>query len=101
MKTFVIGGAGFLGSHIVDALLQHSHDVTVLSRSPASAVKRLPGAVEIEENYIDPSESQALLGYGGDAIDTAFAETVSSVPEPTLRDGWEKLKAAIKPGPAG
>ncbi len=54
-----------------------------------------------EENYIDPAESQQLLGYGGDSIDTAFAETVSSVPELSMRDGWNKLKEAIKPGAAG
>ena len=30
MKSIVTGGAGFIGSHLVDELLSLKHDVTVL-----------------------------------------------------------------------
>lgn len=34
MKALVLGGCGFIGSHVVDALLNAGHDVSVLDRSP-------------------------------------------------------------------
>ena len=38
MKAFVTGGTGFLGTHLVNALLAGGHDVTCLVRSPAKAI---------------------------------------------------------------
>lgn len=34
MKAFVTGGTGFIGSHVVDLLLEHGHSVRLLSRKP-------------------------------------------------------------------
>ncbi len=60
MKTLVIGGAGFLGGHIVEALLEDNHSVTVMSRSPDSAAERLPDDVEIVQGDINLLDSKAL-----------------------------------------
>ncbi len=35
MKTIVFGGSGFLGSYVVDALLEHGHNVVVFDRKPS------------------------------------------------------------------
>lgn len=37
MKALVTGATGFVGSHLVDALLARGHEVTALIRSPAKA----------------------------------------------------------------
>ena len=33
MRVLVTGGAGFIGSHVVDALVEAAHDVVVLDRA--------------------------------------------------------------------
>ena len=35
MHAFITGGAGFIGSHLAEALLDQGHQVTVLERNPA------------------------------------------------------------------
>ena len=37
MRVFVVGGAGFLGTHLLPKLLEHGYDVTVLTRSREKA----------------------------------------------------------------
>jgi nucleoside-diphosphate-sugar epimerase len=42
MKAFVTGGTGFVGSHLVDALLERDVEVTCLVRTPAKLMRLFP-----------------------------------------------------------
>ncbi|MBE3636838.1 NAD-dependent epimerase/dehydratase family protein [Mangrovicoccus algicola] len=57
-KVLVIGGCGFIGSHIVDALLAAGVSVRVLDRRPETFREPLP---EVEYNFGDFSDPFQLL----------------------------------------
>jgi len=44
MRILVAGGAGFIGSHIVDALLQNRHEVAVFDNLSTGGVRIFPRA---------------------------------------------------------
>ena len=40
MKLLITGGTGFIGQHLITALLKQNHQITVLSRQPDTLTKR-------------------------------------------------------------
>jgi len=56
LKVLVTGGTGFVGTHVVNALLRRGHAVAVLSRRPESARNRYNRQVAIVQgDVLDPS----------------------------------------------
>jgi UDP-glucose 4-epimerase len=57
MKILVTGGAGFIGSHIVDALLRDRHAVAVLDDLSSGSRDNLPGGVPLHVADIVDAEA--------------------------------------------
>jgi UDP-glucose 4-epimerase len=68
-RFLVTGGAGFIGSHLVEALLDDDHDVRVLDDLSSGNSDNLPRAVEfIKADVADPD----IVGRAFDGIDGCF-----------------------------
>lgn len=57
MKVLVTGGAGFIGSHIVDALIAKGHDAVVVDNLSTGKAENLTGAML---HKVDICDSDAL-----------------------------------------
>jgi len=69
MNILVAGGTGFVGSHLVPALLAAGHRVRCLSRDPQRASRRLPSAAEIVRGDVHDPDSLRVAMRG---IDVAY-----------------------------
>jgi UDP-glucose 4-epimerase len=74
VKTIVTGGAGFIGSHLVDALLARGDEVLVLDDLSLGKRDNLTGALDAGARLeqLDIADSEAFMaageGFGPDAI---------------------------------
>jgi UDP-glucose 4-epimerase len=90
MKTVVTGGCGFIGSHLVDLLLSHDHEVLVIDNFSTGRPKNLEhhkGNKNLSIVELDISESQEKmkeLFSGSDYIFhlAALADIVPSMENP-------------------
>ncbi len=82
MKALVLGGTGFIGSHVVDRLLTAGHQVRVFARSAEKFRQPLP---EVDYRLADfaniPALVEALTG-----VDVVFHLISTTVPSTSNRD---------------
>ena len=68
MLVLVVGGTGFIGSRLVDALVARGDQVTVVSRDPAKARHKLPEGVKAR-GYPPPLDGfDAVINLAGEGL---------------------------------
>jgi len=88
MKSLVTGGAGFIGSHLVDALLNLDHEVVVLdnfSTGRVGNIEHVKNDIEFVECDISQSDGWSKSFRGVDWVFhlAALADIVPSIQDPT------------------
>lgn len=97
MKALVTGATGFVGGHVVDALLARGIEVTALVRSPARAAALRDRGVRLVPGDLHDSDALARATEGQDVIQHV-AGAVAAVDEAAYRranvEGTANLLAA-------
>jgi UDP-glucose 4-epimerase len=75
VRVLVIGGCGFIGSHVVDCLLQGGVEVRVLDRRPEAFRPPLPGVDYVLGDFADTAQVFEALA-GMDAVVHLASTTV-------------------------
>ena len=109
MRVMVTGGAGFVGSHMVDRLVARGDDVLVVDDLSTGSASNLPPGVELEEMDIaSPRLLDVASAWRPEAVCHAAAQpsVPVSMSDPLLdahtnvMGGLNVLRAAMEAGPA-
>lgn len=76
MKILVLGGNGFIGSHVVEALAKNGHEVRVLSRTQGGG----PPSERTFEHVLGDYRDPLCLGRALEGVDLVFHCISSTVP---------------------
>ncbi|OAX87404.1 TIGR01777 family protein [Xanthomonas nasturtii] len=66
MQLLITGGTGFIGQALCPALLQAGHKVSVLTRDPRRASRKLPGVTAVDT--LDGVRADAVINLAGEPL---------------------------------
>jgi UDP-glucose 4-epimerase len=97
MKVLVTGGAGFIGSHIVEALLDDGHSVVVVDDLSSGSRANLAAGVELIEHDVASTETSALIARlaPGVVVHAAAQVSVSASTADPRRDAVSNILGSI------
>jgi UDP-glucose 4-epimerase len=88
MRVFITGGAGFIGSHLTDALIARGDDVTILdnlSTGSAANIAHLKGTITVHQGDIrDAALVEKLMAPSDLVLHMAAALGVNTILEKTI-----------------
>ena len=88
MRVFITGGAGFIGSHLADALIARGDEVTILdnlSTGSATNIAHLEGKIEVHQGDIrDAALIEKLMAPADLVLHMAAALGVNTILEKTI-----------------
>jgi UDP-glucose 4-epimerase len=76
MRVLVLGGSGFVGSHVVDALLTSGMEVCVFDRNPEHFRPPLPNVTYFRGELGNRGQMEEILSQGMDAVVHLISSTV-------------------------
>ena len=76
MRVLVLGGSGFIGSHVVDALLQAKYEVFVFDRNPEHFRPPLTNVTYFRGELGNRGQMEEILSQGMDAVVHLISSTV-------------------------
>ncbi|MGE3920339.1 MAG: TIGR01777 family oxidoreductase [Gammaproteobacteria bacterium] len=76
MKIIIAGGTGFVGRHLIPALLKENHEVSLITRDVNKGKKIFPQNVQIitwdNLKTLDPNQMDAVINLAGENIGEKF-----------------------------
>ena len=67
MKILIAGGTGFIGHHLIKALIQEGHQITIISRKHPAA-QSIPTITWEQLNQLNPSDFHVVINLAGENI---------------------------------